>query len=112
MLQVQATRIIVEQQPGRDDWQAWFSDAPHSSFVGDNTRLAIKNLLDHHPERIPSRYRLRVDRQRYQRGHFELLISSARGCTSTCPECRGTGRYIGLTVIEPCSACGGTGVLG
>lgn len=28
---------------------------------------------------------------------------------NTCPECRGSGRYVGLTVDEPCRACGGTG---
>ena len=28
---------------------------------------------------------------------------------NTCPECRGSGRYVGLTVDEPCRACGGSG---
>ena len=23
----------------------------------------------------------------------------------TCPECKGTGRYVGLNSIEPCRAC-------
>jgi hypothetical protein len=29
----------------------------------------------------------------------------------TCPDCGGTGQYVGLTVVEPCRACGGTGRL-
>lgn len=28
-----------------------------------------------------------------------------------CPDCGGSGQYVGLTVIEPCRACGGTGCL-
>ena len=27
----------------------------------------------------------------------------------TCPECKGTGTYTGLTAAEPCKACAGTG---
>ena len=27
----------------------------------------------------------------------------------TCPDCRGSGQYVGLTTSEPCAACGGTG---
>src|SRR5690606_24523750 len=26
-----------------------------------------------------------------------------------CPDCAGTGRYVGLNVVEPCSTCEGTG---
>jgi len=28
---------------------------------------------------------------------------------SPCAVCRGTGRYVGLCVVEPCAACGGAG---
>jgi hypothetical protein len=28
-----------------------------------------------------------------------------------CPECGGSGQYVGLTVVEPCRDCGGTGRL-
>lgn len=26
-----------------------------------------------------------------------------------CEDCKGTGKYVGLIVIEPCAACGGSG---
>lgn len=26
-----------------------------------------------------------------------------------CPDCNGTGKYVGLTVVENCSKCGGIG---
>lgn len=26
-----------------------------------------------------------------------------------CSDCRGSGRYVGLNVVEPCAACGGSG---
>jgi FixJ family two-component response regulator len=29
----------------------------------------------------------------------------------TCPDCRGSGEYVGFTVKEPCRACNGTGSL-
>lgn len=28
----------------------------------------------------------------------------------TCPDCNGTGKYVGLTATEPCRACAGTGI--
>jgi DNA-binding NtrC family response regulator len=28
-----------------------------------------------------------------------------------CPDCRGSGQYVGLTVIESCQTCGGSGHL-
>jgi hypothetical protein len=33
-----------------------------------------------------------------------------RGTERPCPDCRGTGEYVGFTVVEPCRACGGSGV--
>lgn len=29
------------------------------------------------------------------------------GGGGVCPECGGTGRYVGLAVVEECRACGG-----
>lgn len=29
-----------------------------------------------------------------------------------CPDCRGTGRYIGLNAVESCGTCGGSGAFG
>ena len=34
-------------------------------------------------------------------GVFTPLIS--------CPDCGGSGRYVGLNIAEPCGTCGGTG---
>ncbi|MBW3596484.1 MAG: hypothetical protein KY475_04320 [Planctomycetes bacterium] len=30
---------------------------------------------------------------------------------AVCPECGGSGKYVGLTVVEACRGCGGTGRL-
>jgi DnaJ-class molecular chaperone len=27
-----------------------------------------------------------------------------------CPDCGGTGKYVGLNLVETCQACNGTGV--
>ncbi|MGH7201267.1 MAG: response regulator, partial [Planctomycetaceae bacterium] len=37
---------------------------------------------------------------------IERAINSRRG---PCPQCKGTGQYVGLNVIEACDACNGTG---
>lgn len=29
--------------------------------------------------------------------------------STACPDCRGSGKYIGLNVVEPCLGCGGSG---
>jgi DNA-binding NtrC family response regulator len=39
------------------------------------------------------------------------MKGSKREAPAICPDCRGSGRYVGLTVIESCRACGGTGRL-
>lgn len=101
-------RIIVEQAPGGTDWTARFADDPHCAKWGQTTRLAVRNLLAAHPQRLPSRYTLQMDRNGYQPGHIEIVVLSADEA-AVCPECRGSGRYVGLNVVEPCAVCGGTG---
>jgi hypothetical protein len=111
MVQSSATRIIVEQAAGGTHWTAWFADDPRGSKGGQTTRLALRNLLAAHPGRIPARYVLQMDRSRYQPGHFEIVVQT-EGESAVCPECNGRGQYVGLNVVEPCAACGGTGRLG
>jgi DnaJ-class molecular chaperone len=38
-----------------------------------------------------------------KRGVFSLA--------SPCPDCKGTGRYVGLTVDEACTTCDGMGTV-
>ena len=35
--------------------------------------------------------------------HLEFVVGG------TCPDCDGSGRYVGLNTVEVCGACGGTG---
>ena len=30
---------------------------------------------------------------------------------NVCKDCKGTGKYVGLNLIEGCNACGGTGIV-
>lgn len=107
-------RIILEHDAANGDWSAWFADEPHQRHQGPNTRLAMKRLLDAHPDRVPADYRIHVDRSQYQTGHFELVLFAndlAPGDGEFCCECHGSGQYVGLNVVEPCGSCGGTGAI-
>ncbi|MCA9118056.1 MAG: hypothetical protein KDA79_23450 [Planctomycetaceae bacterium] len=47
------------------------------------------------------------------RRFLEILDGVSREGSSrkVCPDCGGSGRYVGLTVIDSCSRCGGRGEL-
>ena len=38
-----------------------------------------------------------------------VFQKGVRESTDNCPECGGSGRYVGLNVIEPCQCCAGSG---
>ncbi len=39
------------------------------------------------------------------------LAAFRQTITVTCPDCQGSGKYVGLLVVEPCQACGGEGMI-
>ena len=82
--------------------QAWIEDQPAHSFGGDTAATAVMRLLRAFgidPDTIEAGYdACRMDRQVFRVGRSD-----------PCPDCRGSGRYVGLTAVEPCSTCGGAG---
>ncbi len=98
------TRIIANKRFGH--WSAWFTDKPAFTYGGHSALSAVQKLLDSHPERNI---------------HFEKLVQLTEGADVRewlefsiptrqlieCPECRGTGQYIGLTTVEVCGHCQG-----
>ena len=83
---------------------AWFADKPHVAFGGATASDAATRLLDACPERGVDAADIHVDYERTTGTHFELIAESP-----VCPECGGSGRYVGLNAVEGCEACGGTG---
>ena len=109
MQRQRSMRIIIEQTQNSAGWLAWFADRPHDTCPGQNTKLAVKKLLDSHPDRVPNDYKLRVDKNRSHNGHFELTLWGQTESAALCPECNGSGNYVGLNVVESCHGCDGSG---
>lgn len=89
--------IIIEQIDGH--WSAWLDMEPHVSFGGDSAAVAATRLLE-------------------AKGIDPALVQAVGGPTTTrmelriptdpCPDCKGTGKYIGFNSIEDCRTCGGS----
>ena len=83
-------------------WNAWLDGTPATAFGGDAPATAVARLL--------RAYRWSVDQ-------IESLGSGApprqlfRVRTDPCPDCQGSGKYVGLRVAEICDRCGGKGVV-
>lgn len=102
-------RIVVERAPATGRWTAWFQDLPGQVIEGDEAMTAFDTLVASQRDRLPDPYQLRVDDRRSRGGHIEVLMSGRRRERQICPTCKGSGKYVGLTVVEACDACGGTG---
>lgn len=93
-------RFIVELLHGH--WTAWEVPRPEVAFGGDAPAVALGRLFDN----------LGVDHSRVEGGfsehgeRLEFVIPDAE-----CPECGGTGKYVGLNAVEVCERCGGLGNL-
>ena len=96
-------RIIVERL--HDHWVAWFDDAPESAYGGRRPIDAIDALLSAHPERGVALNQVFALHEAVRVDHLEFLVSAAE----TCPECKGSGQYVGLQAVETCQSCGGNG---
>lgn len=93
-------RIVCEQiEP--DHWMAWFATDPEIAFDGESPLRAVVRLLDNTPG-VDARA-LVPDSARTRDGHLEFVLRIP------CPDCRGTGEYVGLIEVGPCTTCGGAG---
>lgn len=101
------TRIIVEKQGPL--WSAYFSDAPGAMHRGSRFSAAVSRLLESAPERQIWPTMLVADNDASTPGRLEFTIR--RTGSAPCPDCHGTGQYVGLTLTEPCRTCGGTGTV-
>ena len=91
-------RIIAERDAGH--WSAWLNDDPATALGGSDAAMAVKrlcNALDLNVKWIV------VDRAACRTDHLEFVVGAP------CPECGGSGRYVGLNAVEDCGTCGGVG---
>lgn len=104
-----AARIIVESDGHH--WRAWFADDPADWTVGSLPGLALKRVLAAKSDRVPPTYKVQSDSQRSTEYHLEFLIGPEIPEAASCPDCNGSGEYVGFIVIESCHRCGGTGYI-
>lgn len=110
-------RIIAQYFKGH--WLAWFDDSSPDTFGGPDAFAAIQRLLENSPARHLTLDDFEPDLDECRLNRVVMVLkdrdrddgSTGQGqaINEPCPECGGTGRYIGLTVVESCGACGGVG---
>jgi hypothetical protein len=94
-----AMRIICEKLHGR--WSAWIEGRHETVFGGRTYRGAVRRLAAEVPG-IDLAH-IRPAREETYPGRIVLV------CTEPCPECGGSGKYVGLLTVEDCGRCGGSG---
>jgi hypothetical protein len=106
---IRQRRAIVERDPLGRRWKAWFDDEPQHICFADEALAAFDRLVDSRRHRIPEPYQLKIDDQASRGGHIEVVLWSREASPQTCPACHGSGKYVGLSVVEDCRTCGGSG---
>ena len=93
-------RIIAERDP-HGNWSAWFDGRPQWAYGGDEAATAVSRLA-YSREIDPGT--LSADYDACQDGHMEFTLGG-----QTCPDCGGTGKYIGFLEVGNCETCDGSG---
>ena len=98
-------RIIHGARDEDGHWTAWFADAPEVSFGG---RTPVQTLVRLFATLSPPCTFADIWPQsglsNLHTGRFEVSIG-----VMSCPDCAGTGKYVGLHAIELCKECNGHG---
>ena len=76
---------------------------PEVSFGGETALVAAKRLVRSAEGLDESTLRLAY---RAEDGRIAAFTVLAAGRGGVCPECGGTGRYVGLAVVDECRTCG------
>ena len=94
---------IIAVVDANDHWSAWIEDNPCTAFGGDTPTVAVERLLEFaglDAMSIHANYsRCTLTRQVFIHGG------------ETCPDCGGSGFYVGFNSVDDCQGCGGSGVV-
>jgi hypothetical protein len=103
------TRIVVHRTIGSKQWSAWSVDRPDERSSAANAADAVWNLLQIWGIDLGTA-RIMPDRENCssEEGHFEMLVLPHK---IACPDCKGSGTYVGLSVVETCHRCAGGGLV-
>lgn len=98
-------RILAQLLPN-GCWSARFEQHTEIAFEDRVPTVAAMRLVRAVPGLAEESLRIVWLSRRGSRIDFAV---SPAGQVQQCPECRGTGRYVGLLIVEDCTACGGSG---
>ena len=99
-------RIIAEENHGH--WSARFDDPRFpDSYGGSDALGAIRRLVENSPHLGFVVDDFEPDWHECSNTRLVMVFVGEIG--EPCPDCGGTGKYVGLHVIEPCQGCEGTG---
>jgi hypothetical protein len=100
-------RIIAEETHGH--WSARLAHpSSHESYGGANALDAVRRLIANFPQWGVSLDDFEPDWDNCSTTRIEMVFVRFSG--DGCPDCGGTGKYVGLNLVEACLACVGTGV--
>lgn len=96
-------RIIHGSRDASGRWSVRFADTPHVSYGGRTSAEAISRLLQTLRDSDVYMWPL-SDHAAVEAGSFAIAVGSA-----PCPDCNGSGQYVGFQAVEPCRTCQGCG---
>ena len=97
------TRIIAEADQ-HGGWSAWLEGRAYKTWGGNSAAVAVMRLLR------ANGWSIALIEPDYDPAHPKRQVFRLkRG--EVCPDCGGRGRYVGLTVVETCGTCGGSGTV-
>lgn len=99
-------RIILESTMDGDHWYAWRAGNEVETWSGETARDALQNLLTGNSNLVVRLSDLIEDPTLHRDGHIECVPKES----ASCPDCQGSGKYIGFTVVDECKKCEGTGL--
>lgn len=96
-------RIICEQtEPNQ--WLAWVEGNIGQAFPGPTATAATEGLAESLDGVSPDS--LVIVKSESRLGRFVFTADT------TCPDCKGSGQYVGLVETGDCKSCGGSGRTG
>ena len=107
----QSLRLIAARGPANRDWSVWLEGEPRQACGGMTPMSAGRRWLALNRERFPGPFDVRRVQQESTLDRQVIFLSRKTAAETTCPECDGSGRYVGLNLVEDCALCGGDGVV-
>lgn len=95
--------LIIAEIDSAGHWSAWVENNPCTAFGGNAPAVAVERLLEF-ASLDPMGIHADCSRSSLSR---QVFIHGGE----PCPDCSGSGRYVGFNSVEDCLGCSGSGVV-